>query len=161
MKILILEPYFTGSHADWANAYQKYSQHYIEILSQRDRHYGFINYSSVLAADAVFFNSQFHKESFLKELYRFLKHFPDHRELENVKTIAAKSSVLHLGLDLVRFDQYQPEADLKQGQTPLLLWNHRWEYDKNPRDFFRALFILNEQGYDFNVAILAKYMPNL
>lgn len=233
MNILILEPFFTGSHADWANGYQKYSQHHIEILSlggqfwkwrmhggavtlarqflsrnfspdlliatdmldltsflaltrhrtakipvaiyfhenqlcypwspddrdviqKRDRHYGFINYSSALAADAVFFNSQFHKDSFLKELYRFLKHFPDHRDLQNVKTIAAKSQVLHLGLDLARFDQHQPEADFKQEQPPLLLWNHRWEYDKNPGDFFRALFILNEQGYDFNVAILGE-----
>lgn len=33
MNILILEPYFTGSHADWADGYQKYSRHHIEILS--------------------------------------------------------------------------------------------------------------------------------
>jgi glycosyltransferase involved in cell wall biosynthesis len=233
MKILILEPYFIGSHADWVNGYQKYSQHHIEILSlsgqfwkwrmhggavtlariflsqnfspdliiatdmldlttflaltrhraaeipvaiyfhenqlcypwspddrdviqKRDRHYGFINYSSALAADAIFFNSQFHKDSFLKELYRFLKHFPDHRDLQNVEKIASKSQVLHLGLDLERFDQHQPIADFKQGQPPLLLWNHRWEYDKNPQEFFRALFILNEQGYDFNIAILGE-----
>jgi glycosyltransferase involved in cell wall biosynthesis len=233
MKILILEPYFIGSHADWVVGYQKYSQHHIEILSlsgqfwkwrmhggavtlarmflsqnfspdlliatdmldlttflaltrhrtagipvaiyfhenqlcypwspddrdviqKRDKHYGFINYASALAADAVFFNSQFHKDSFLRELYRFLKHFPDHRDLQNVETIEAKRSVLHLGLDLERFDQHQPKTDLKQGQPPILLWNHRWEYDKNPRDFFRALFILNEQGYDFHVAILGE-----
>ena len=233
MNILILEPYFIGSHADWANGYKKHSQHHIEILSlsgqfwkwrmhggavtlaqmflsqdfapdlliatdmldlttflaltrhrtaeipvaiyfhenqlcypwspddrdviqKRDRHYGFINYSSALAADVVFFNSQFHKDSFLKELYRFLRHFPDHRELENVDKIAANSQVLHLGLDLERFDQQQPKVELNKISIPLILWNHRWEYDKNPRDFFRALFILNEQGYDFNIAILGE-----
>jgi glycosyltransferase involved in cell wall biosynthesis len=233
MKILILEPYFTGSHAAWAKGYQRYSQYHIEILclsgqflkwrmhggavtlvrmfrsqnfspdllmasdmldlttflaltrhriaefpvviyfhenqlsypwspgdrdviQKRDRHYGFINYSSALAADAVFFNSQFHQDSFLRELHRFLKQFPDHRELENVDKIAAKSQVLHLGLDLKRFGQYRHSSGEKKGLPPLLLWNHRWEYDKNPQDFFRALFVLSEQGLDFRVAILGE-----
>lgn len=233
MNILILEPYFTGSHAAWAEGYKKYSQHHIEILSlsgqfwkwrmhggavtlarkflshnltpdlfiatdmldlttflaltrhrtaeipaaiyfhenqlcypwspedsdviqKRDRHYGFINYASALAADVVLFNSQFHSDSFLNELIRFLKHFPDHRGLENIEQIAAKSRVLNLGLDLLQFDQYQPKIETMKAVPPLLLWNHRWEYDKNPGDFFDALFAINEQGLDFQVAILGE-----
>ncbi len=134
MRILLVEPYYTGSHAVWAEGYAQYSQHHIDILSlpgrfwkwrmhggavtlaqkflasdlnhdfilatdmldlttflaltrtktahvptaiyfhenqltypwspddrdvaqKRDKHYGFINYTSALAADAVFFNS--------------------------------------------------------------------------------------------------------
>jgi len=33
MKILLLEPYFTGSHKAWAEGYARYSSHNIEILS--------------------------------------------------------------------------------------------------------------------------------
>ena len=33
MKILLIEPYFTGSHAAWAKGYAQHSQHHIDILS--------------------------------------------------------------------------------------------------------------------------------
>ncbi len=123
---------------------------------QRDAHYRFINYSTALAADAVLFNSDYHRLSFLDELPRFLQSFPDHRELDSVAEIAAKSRTLSLGLDLQRLDRYRPEECAGQGQAPLLLWNHRWEYDKNPEEFFRALFVLQEQGVDFEIAVLGE-----
>ena len=75
-----------------------------DIQKNRDNHYRFINYASALAADRVFFNSEFHMNSFLDALHPFLKHFPDHNELESVNNIRNKSSVLHLGMDLQRFD---------------------------------------------------------
>ena len=33
MKILLLEPYFTGSHKSWAEGYQSSSAHEIQIIS--------------------------------------------------------------------------------------------------------------------------------
>ncbi|MEL1226943.1 MAG: DUF3524 domain-containing protein, partial [Candidatus Neomarinimicrobiota bacterium] len=33
MKILIIEPYFTGSHKQWAESYKSNSSHNIKILS--------------------------------------------------------------------------------------------------------------------------------
>ena len=33
MKILIIEPYFTGSHKQWAEGYKRHSSHEIKILS--------------------------------------------------------------------------------------------------------------------------------
>lgn len=230
MHILLIEPYFTGSHAAWAEGYKKHSSHQIEILSlsghywkwrmhggavtmahkfmvsnntpdlvlatdmldlttflaltrqrtaevpcaiyfhenqltypwsptdrdiqkERDHHYGFINYSSALAADKVFFNSQFHRESFLTELPKFLKNFPDQHELASVETIRQKSSVLALGMDLSAFDPYKDEV---KGEKPLILWNHRWEYDKNPSDLFTVLCKLADKGLDFEVAILGE-----
>ncbi|MDD3643822.1 MAG: DUF3524 domain-containing protein [Candidatus Krumholzibacteria bacterium] len=127
----------------------------------RDAHYGFINYSSALAADAVLFNSAYHRDSFLGALPGFLAQFPDHDERESVDTIAAKSSVLPLGIDLAALDRHRTERE--EGAPPLILWNHRWEYDKNPEDFFRALFELADEGLAFEVAVLgeafAKYPP--
>ena len=126
-----------------------------DVLNKRDSHYGFINYSSALAADRLFFNSGYHMESFLDEVWRLLKNFPDYNELDTVKNIRNKSSILHLGLDLKRLDEHRSKGSQK-GEKPLILWNHRWEYDKNPADFFRALYILQERGLEFELAILGE-----
>ncbi|MBW1964990.1 MAG: DUF3524 domain-containing protein [Deltaproteobacteria bacterium] len=231
MKILLIEPYHTGSHAAWASGFAAHSRHFVstltlpgrfwkwrmhgaavtlarqflaeeyapdlilttdmldlttflaltrsrtyntptalyfhenqltypwsvddrDLLKGRDVHYGFINYVSAMAADSVLFNSRFHRESFFEELPRLLKHFPDYNELDNVKILRCKSQVLPLGLDLGRFDACNP--DLKPDGQPLILWNHRWEYDKNPEEFFQALYILAERGLDFGVIVLGE-----
>ena len=229
MKMLLIEPYYTGSHKQWADGYQKYSQHKIRILSMkgqfwkwrmhggavtlarkfnnmkwgpdlilatdmldlttflsltrekshnipteiyfhenqlsypwspkdrdiqknRDNHYRFINYASALAADRVFFNSEFHMNSFLDALRPFLKHFPDHNELDSVNIIRNKSSVLHLGMDLQRLEG----CEVKKEGKPLILWNHRWEYDKNPELFFSVLRKVKNDGYNFVLAALGE-----
>lgn len=122
---------------------------------QRDAHYCFINYSSALAADVLLFNSTYHRQDFLAELPGFLKTFPDYNETESVEPITAKSRTLHLGLDLQRFDEFRP-PEINTGRPPLLLWNHRWEYDKNPDEFFHALFGLQERGVEFELAVLGE-----
>lgn len=126
--------------------------------TKRDLHYGFINYASALAADAVFFNSRFHMDEFFDELPRLLKHFPDSNELETLDLLKAKTGVLPLGLDLRRFDAYAPETPAHDaaGRPPLVVWNHRWEYDKNPEEFFRALYRLADEGVAFEVAIVGE-----
>ncbi|OQX83440.1 glycosyl transferase family 1, partial [candidate division KSB1 bacterium 4484_87] len=124
-----------------------------DVRQNRDRHYGFINYASALAADAIFFNSQFHQTAFFEELPRMLKHFPDHLGLENVEKLKNKSQVLHLGLDLARFDKFRVN---EKPDKPLILWNHRWEYDKNPTDFFNALYVLHSEGLEFEVVVLGE-----
>ena len=35
MKILLLEPYYTGSHKQWAKGYQHHSNNQINILSMK------------------------------------------------------------------------------------------------------------------------------
>ena len=119
-------------------------------------HYAFTNYTSALAADAVLFNSRFHLDSFIGQLPEFLARFPDHNELDSVAVIKEKSRVLPLGLDLQRFDEYRPVQPRDPESPPLILWNHRWEYDKNPEEFFQALFQLQAEGCSFDLAILGE-----
>jgi glycosyltransferase involved in cell wall biosynthesis len=125
---------------------------------KRDHHYSFINYSSALAADLVLFNSQYHFDAFFDALPRFLKQFPDCNELQTVDAVRAKSRVLYLGMDLQKFDISEKYRYDKMclDPVPLILWNHRWEYDKNPEEFFQALFVLNKQGIRFQVVILGE-----
>ena len=91
-----------------------------DVVLQRNNHYGFINYTTALAADAVFFNSQYHQQSFLAALPEFLHQFPDHRNLEMVTKIENKSQVLPLGLDLQKLDAYKEESQIKKAKAPLL-----------------------------------------
>ncbi|MGD2206521.1 MAG: DUF3524 domain-containing protein, partial [Anaerolineae bacterium] len=124
----------------------------------RDLHYGFVNLISALRADAVFFNSAYHLEAWFDELPRLLKHFPDYNELWTVDALRARSQVLPLGLDLARFDAHRPE----KGRTgrPLVLWNHRWEYDKDPETFFRAMYALADEDLDFGLVLLGESFRN-
>ncbi|MEX2588889.1 MAG: DUF3524 domain-containing protein [Chitinophagales bacterium] len=130
-------------------------------LSERDKmrnfnnNFSFINYASALAADKVLFNSNFHKESFIDALPGFLEKFPDHQNLNTIDTIAQKSKVLHLGMDLKSLDiDHVPKKEKKE--RAILLWNHRWEYDKNPDDFFKALFELQDRGIEFQLIVLGE-----
>lgn len=131
-----------------------------DLPQQRDAHYAFINYASALAADRVLFNSDYHRLAFLAELPHFLKSFPDAHEMTTVKPLEGKSQTLSLGLDLKRFDAYQPSVPFAEDHCPLILWNHRWEYDKNPEEFFQALFQLQDQGVQFEVAVLGEAYRN-
>lgn len=228
IKVILIEPFFTGSHARWCNDLKKYSSHTIEIVSlegrhwkwrmhggaisiaqklkdkeadllivsdmidlallkallpnqlanvpvalymhenqltypwspddvdtelKRDRHYGFINYTSALVADQLFFNSEYHLNSFIGALPGFLSAFPDHKNLESIDKIRAKSSVLYLGMDLKKYQEHKTVAN---NEVPVILWNHRWEYDKNPEEFFNALFKLKEEGLKFKLIVLGE-----
>lgn len=123
--------------------------------SERDYQYAFTNLTTCLAADRVFFNSDFHRTSFVAEVGRFLKRMPDFQPGAVVQAIAAKSETLPLGLDFSVFDECP--AERRSGDRPaLILWNHRWEYDKNPEDFFHVLFDLAEAGLRFEVAVVGE-----
>ena len=90
-----------------------------DVKLERDHHYGFINYTSALAADKVFFNSKYHKKSFLESLPGFIAQFPSSGLSDSVVAISHKSEVLPVALDL-------PLSSKKAFDEPVFLWNHRW-----------------------------------
>ena len=118
--------------------------------------FGQVNYASALAADAVAFNSEFHRREFLGAL-RTLEGQPTNwLAPQTVERIAAKSQVLPVGVDLRRFDTTRIERD----RRPLLLWNHRWEFDKAPAMFARAVLDLADRWDGFNVAVVGDAGDN-
>tara|TARA_B100001121_G_scaffold300907_1_gene311275 strand:+ start:67 stop:1182 length:1116 start_codon:yes stop_codon:yes gene_type:complete len=139
-----------------------YPWNYNEKFNENKKmHYGFINYSSALISDHVFFNSIFHMNSFFKDANQFLKQFPDHNELQSIEKIKAKSSTLPLGIDLKRFDKHKIN---EKGKLPLILWNHRWDYDKDPSTFFDVMQKLKNEKEKFELVILGqniKAMPKI
>lgn len=122
---------------------------------ERDLHYAFINYASMLAADAIFFNSHYHRDTFFTALPRLLKHFPDYNELENVAALRARSGVLPAGIDFSRLEP-APPPPVEPDERPLIIWNQRWEYDKNPATFFRTLYALAAEGIPFRLALCGE-----
>ena len=124
-----------------------------DVDKRRDNHYKFVNYTSALVADKVFFNSAYHMDSFHRSLKPFLNAFPDHQNISTVDQIKNKSCVLPLGLDLRKLDGYKKD---RETDWPILLWNHRWEYDKNPDMFFKTLFELKEDGLQFRLIVIGK-----
>lgn len=123
-------------------------------LGERDRHYAFINYISMMAADRVFFNSQYHRNAFFTALPPFLSHFPEYKGLETIESLISKSVVLPVGIDLQRFDH----GPLKDDPSPIpsVIWNQRLEYDKNPEGFISVLVELANEGFPFRVAICGE-----
>jgi glycosyltransferase involved in cell wall biosynthesis len=117
---------------------------------ERDYQFAMTNLTSALAADAVWFNSKFHMNSFLKALWKFLKSMPDFQPLEAAEIIRAKSSVHPPGIDDLK--------PLHQKQTgPLrILWAARWEHDKNPELFFEALEILKANEVKFRLSVIGQ-----
>ena len=118
---------------------------------QRDMTYCYINYLSMLVADKLIFSSEFHLEDLLEALPVFLDHFPGDKHYITVDQIRKKSVVLYPGLDLAYFDQH-PDTRSKN-ERPVIVWNQRWQFDRNPAMFFRVLNRLNDIDIAFDLIL--------
>lgn len=120
-----------------------------------DLAYAYINWSSMVRADEVWFNSVFHLESVLTALPKFIRHFPDHRHTSLLTQVADKSRVAPVGVELGWVTQ------TAKAEPPLIVWNQRWEYDKDPVRLFGALYRLAESGAAFRLAICGENFRNV
>jgi glycosyltransferase involved in cell wall biosynthesis len=121
---------------------------------ERDQHYVFINFASMLAAGHIYFNSDYHLKTLLSALPGFLHHFPDYQEESTLEALRPQCSVLPVGLAVTSF---LPEiTSTLDSKPPLILWNQRWEYDKNPVAFFNALYAAAEEGLPFRLALCGE-----
>jgi glycosyltransferase involved in cell wall biosynthesis len=123
-----------------------------------DPYFGFTNVLSCLSAEAVAFNSEFHRREFLDTLPGFLPRLPDYDRGGVVGTIRARAEVLPLGLDFDELERGRPPQGVKaRGGAPRrVLWNHRWEFDKEPARFFAALEALRAAGVPFEVDVVGE-----
>ena len=231
MRILLIEPYFGGSHAAWAEGYARASSHEVDLLTlparfwkwrmrgaaltlaeqtrdliavrgqpdlvlasdmldlptflgltrdvvgrpavvlymhenqityppppgaNIDHSYGFSNWLSAVAADLILFNSQYHLEEFYSVLPGLLGSLPDFTHVDSIPPVRARSEVLPVGIDLDRLVERRA-AD----GPPVVLWNQRWEYDKNPEAFFDALYRLMDEGLEFEVILAGENFRNV
>ncbi len=192
-KVLLVEPWFTGSHRAWAEGFRRYSRHDVELLtgessgwratidrsaadlaarvdsvsdvliassmmdlaafkdrsgfrdvptllylhenqltydrSRPDLGRGAINWRSMGAADRIAFNSAFHLEDLLSALPVLGMSAPALAEARQ------RSLVLPVGID----PDLSAGPDGREDDQPVVLWNHRWEHDKDPGTFVEAI----------------------
>jgi len=122
----------------------------MRFAKERDYHYAMTNLTTAMAADQVWFNSQFHQDSFLKAMTDFLKRMPDYAPLDAIPEIRGKSSIHYPGILPIK-----KSACRKPGPCRIL-WAARWEHDKNPDDFFEVIRILRKQGLEFRVSVIGQ-----
>jgi len=126
----------------------------VQIHEERDVHFALTNLTSALAADRIAFNSRYNLESFLTGAGELLARMEDMVLPGWENALRAKAVVLYPGLDFAGIDA-APVSPLAKG-PPVLLWNHRWEHDKDPDFFFHTLFALAAEGLDFRLIVLGQ-----
>ncbi len=101
-------------------------------------------YGALVATRCVF-NSQYNLDSFLDGVNTLLANMPD-AVPDGIETLLQTQSLV-LPVPV----QPLPAGD-KHGR--LIVWNHRWEYDKAPEIFAEAMLRLAARGVDFKLALL-------
>ena len=122
----------------------------VRFESERDYQFAMTNMTGALAADAVWFNSAFHRESFLAALDAFLKRMPDHQPADAVNRIRQKAQVYPPGITPL------PKRGAREPGPLRIAWAARWEHDKNPEDFFETLRLLDARAVEFRVSVIGE-----
>jgi len=126
----------------------------VQVEHERDLHFAVTNFLSALASDRLAFNSSYNMESFFAGCAAIGKKIPD-MKMERVSELRQKSTVLYPGVDFAGLDR-SAGADPAGDGTPVIVWNHRWEYDKNPDFFFRTLFQLRGLQVEYQLIVLGQ-----
>jgi len=118
--------------------------------SERDHHFAFTNFISALAARAVWFNSEFHRNELLAAWRDLFERMPDHRPLAELNAVERKASVESPGIE-----GFPRRGERRPG--PLrILHCARWEHDKGPEVFFGAIEQLAAAGDDFRLLVAGE-----
>ena len=127
----------------------------LEPGQRRDPQFAFINLSTALASQEVWFNSAFHRDAWHAALRALLSKMPDFVPQGLEDGLLAKSRVMPPGMDLI--GPFAAGRKRPRGRPPLtILWNHRWEFDKNPEAFFEVLFFLAQEDVPFRLAVVGE-----
>jgi glycosyltransferase involved in cell wall biosynthesis len=106
---------------------------------------------AALAADVLVFNSEYNRSTFLSGARDHLKRMPDLSPPSLVRRLEEKARVLPVPIRSCE------QGRAESGRIPgSLIWNHRWEHDKNPSDFFRACSLLESRNVPFRLIIMGQ-----
>ena len=86
---------------------------------------------SALCADAIVFNSNYNRSTFLQGTRELLKKLPDQLPPELLEKIE-KSEILPVPLEEFPSEPVTSAMLERPKQILDVVWNHRWEYDKGP-----------------------------
>ena len=123
-----------------------------QVEQDRDLHFSITNFSSALAADSVWFNSNFNRDSMVQELDKLCDHWPDYPPRSQLDQVIARSQIIYPGIET--------PAVVREKSPPTqsihLVWAARWEHDKGPEDLLSLLRQLVEQQVDFRISVIGQ-----
>lgn len=107
-----------------------------------------IHLSQYLSSHLSLFSSEFNRSSFFSGIEAFIKSRPEKIDLScyHKKNELCPIPLIGNFETTCRFED-RPRR---------ILWNHRWEYDKNPKDFSSLAFKLKERGVEFELELLGE-----
>ena len=103
----------------------------------RDFQFGFTDITISPAADRILFNSQTHFDAFFSKLPVYLNMMPEYQPNGWLMRYAVKPMFSIRDVIFRSRKIFQPIA--QEDLPPLIVWNHRWEFDKNPEAFLMLL----------------------
>jgi glycosyltransferase involved in cell wall biosynthesis len=121
--------------------------------SERDLHFGFTNVMSALRASRVVFNSRYHRDDFARAGGELLARMPRPNPRTALRERLAAAEVVAPGID-------RGEISLGRGGpagSPLaVVFNHRWEHDKDPLAFLSAVRRVLQRGAKLELILLGE-----
>lgn len=116
---------------------------------------------SLLCADRILFNSQFNRTSFYSGADALLLKLPDGIAPDLLDGAKANSRVLSVPIKQKLFCNSSRIKQTITSKKPLaIVWNHRWEHDKQPEVLFDALKKLKAANYSFKLHVLGQSFRN-
>jgi glycosyltransferase involved in cell wall biosynthesis len=116
-----------------------------------------INFHSALASDSIAFNSSYNAETFFSGCRKYLQSATEMGLSGTIDLLRGKCCILFPGIDFTAIDRQRKDTE---SGPPVIVWNHRWEHDKNPDRFFQILNGIASAGIDFRLILLGKTFPN-
>ena len=107
---------------------------------------------NVLCADKIVFNTQYNYRTFISGLSSFLKKMPDGVPLETIASITPKCEIIPVPIKI----NQSIAMKKNNNRVPVLLWNHRWEYDKGPQQLYNLLVELEQRKFAFKLNLIGQ-----
>lgn len=127
-----------------------------QVSQARDLHFGITNLSSALAADVVWFNSRFNRDSMLETLSELCRKWPDFPPTREIDVVREKSRVVSPIIESPR----QIRDSTKPDSAWHLIWAARWEHDKGPKKLLGLLRLLGKEQFDFKLSVVGQSFRN-
>lgn len=124
----------------------------VQVNDERDFHFALTNMTTALASDYIAFNSRYNLDTFLAGCRKMVRLAPD-MKLTGVDTLAERAVVLSPGIDFGGIDAEERKDD---DEGRVVVWNHRWEHDKNPELFFRTLMAIAARNIPFRLMVFGQ-----
>lgn len=137
----------------WVYFHENQFAHPLSGKQNRDHQIGwqFQSIQNALMADWISFNTDFNRRTFLDGARKLLKRLPEKLPGDPMSRLERQSDVLPVPLnDACRVFRKVPK------ERDLIVWNHRWEWDKQPKRFLTALSEISRAGFDFRLAMMGS-----